>query len=138
MRHSLPHPRYVLQTEIMIDTRCPMIYWNVIEAGTGVIGACLPTLKPLVSSLDTAATFNRLEVRLRNSLSRTRLTERQHFTTRPSSSDDDSMAIALYGGTSRKGHNPHTSIEAVHLPDVSSPSDRIVVTSSFTQQEVMA
>ena len=29
------------------DTYAPTYYWSAIEAGTGIVGACLPTLGPL-------------------------------------------------------------------------------------------
>lgn len=120
-----------------LDTRSSIFYWNTIEAGTGVVSACLPTMKPLFSRPGAESIIRSLQRRIKNSLSRTRLTEHNSNFMRASSTDDTSRASVIHGNKSKGGDAYHASIEAMHMEDFSPPPNGIAVLSSFIQQENM-
>ena len=127
--------------KIQIDVQCPAFYWAAVEAGVGIISACLPTLRPLMNKKGAESIIRSIQRRVMGSLhSRTQSTEHdESHLKRSRSSDDDSSAasIPVYDGNTG-GHryqaNAETAMQTAHIEP---PTTGIAVQSSISRQEYM-
>ena len=117
------------------DDRSAVFYWNVIENGTGIISACLPTLRPLFIGIGTGTIARSFRKSLNRYWSSSGFTEQDNKFMRASSSDNFSAASVLDGNKNNGRNTYETSVDAMHLDNILPHNDRILVESSFIRQE---
>ncbi|KAL1962834.1 hypothetical protein VTN77DRAFT_9109 [Rasamsonia byssochlamydoides] len=108
------------------------LFWTLLENSIGIIGACLPTLRPLFVSMKSPptswATPPYVRSRRTDPLSTTGSTRHHKGEAR---SSDESMS-ALRDKAFKPASHPHSSetrVEAVHLQDI--PANGIRVQNDF-------
>ena len=52
------------------DLLTPMVYWPMIESSLGIVGACLPLLRPIFTDTQASSIFSSLRTILSRSSSR--------------------------------------------------------------------
>ena len=117
---------HVAVAHMLIDHYAPLFYWSIVESNTGVLSACLPTLRPLLEAYSLSSILAKatkpLSGRVRHSSNHSRLNSLEHGLSEGETSDirhsgsfakfDDSqrvlaVPIAMY--TSRYADNDSTS-----------------------------
>jgi hypothetical protein len=98
--------------------RAPAFYWATIETGTGIVSACLPTMRPLVSRSGPESMIRSVQRRVMGSFSRTKLTQDDYtmgnFSREPSG-ESNGEKMHIYEGPSVDSYQQSTKIEASEI-----------------------
>ena len=123
-------------------TRAPAFYWATIETGVGIVSACLPTMRPLISKSGPESIIQSVQRMLRGPFSRSKLSQdSSSFNHRPSGESETmtkSFFISkdekthVFDGAPPSTHHHQTRIEAAEAENLPHPSNGIVVESSIS------
>jgi len=103
--------------------RAPAFYWATIEVGVGIVSACLPTMRPLITKSGPESIVRSFSRKLTSSFSRTKLSEDYTMEHRPSQGSEADIVSSsapssrgdkahIYSGPPASTYQQQTKIEA--------------------------
>jgi hypothetical protein len=123
-------------------TRAPAFYWATIETGIGIVSACLPTMRPLISKSGPGSIIQSVQRKLRGSFSRSKLSQDSssfnHRSSEESKIVKKSVSIPrdekayVFDGAPSWTYQHQTRVEVTEAENLPRPSDGIVVESSVS------
>jgi len=101
--------------------RAPAFYWATIEVGVGIVSACLPTMRPLISKSGPESILRSFSRKLSTSFSRTKLSQDYTMDNRSAASEAGIVSSVqssrgekthIYDGPQASNFQQQTRIEA--------------------------
>ena len=123
-------------------TRAPAFYWATIETGVGIVSACLPTMRPLISKSGPGSIIQSVQRKLRGTFSRSKLSLDSSSSNRRASEESKIVKKAffiardeksnVFDGAPSSTYQHQTRVEAAEAENLPRPSDGIMVESSIS------
>ncbi|KAH8588161.1 hypothetical protein B0O99DRAFT_747042 [Bisporella sp. PMI_857] len=120
--------------------RAPAFYWATIETGVGIVSACLPTMRPLLSRSGPESIIRSVQRKIQSTLSRTKLVPEDYTLQHRPSEGSDTLPFAeskrgktgVYEGPPGSTFQPETKVEVTEKEHSTPPLDGIRVESSVS------